>query len=223
MTLEETDKFLSEVYKKQLDDSDEDIIKILESLNGKSSTLDIIDKILKSRTYIKDPSEAPEGANVKRGSKGGLYYDGNGKNEESINEKPQVSNLKTTSIIQNGKTFKTGIPVEFEYIRNTQKSPKHPNPERFGQNLEPSGRYVNFKEIDFIPEGWESGKIQFNNPIVLEWGTTSNESHGWKSRLSQQFDGKTGKKLTIAIKNAGYDGIVTTTEDHTSEIVDLTK
>ena len=33
------------------------------------------DGILKSRTYIKDPSEAPKGVSVQRGPRGGLYYE----------------------------------------------------------------------------------------------------------------------------------------------------
>ncbi|MAG39796.1 hypothetical protein CMI41_02410 [Candidatus Pacearchaeota archaeon] len=33
------------------------------------------DGILKSKTYIKDPSEAPKGASVQRGPKGGIYYE----------------------------------------------------------------------------------------------------------------------------------------------------
>jgi len=34
-----------------------------------------IDDINKVRVYIRDPSEAPEGAIVRRGPKGGLYYE----------------------------------------------------------------------------------------------------------------------------------------------------
>jgi hypothetical protein len=39
--------------------------------------------------------------------------------------------------------------------------------------------------------------------------------------LSKQYGGKTGKELSRAIANDGYDGIVTLKDGETSEIVDL--
>lgn len=63
----------------------------------------------------------------------------------------------------------------------------------------------------------EYGEVTFNNPLVID-----NDSLSWKKQLSDSFGGKTGKYLSEAVIKAGYDGIVTTENGHTSEVVNLT-
>jgi len=49
-------------------------VSVAEYLSGKSPLF----RITEARKYIKDPSQAPPGAKVKRGDKGGYYYDTDG-------------------------------------------------------------------------------------------------------------------------------------------------
>ena len=133
--------------------------------------------------------------------------------------------LLLSKVIENGILFKTNVPVTFNFLRNTQRAFRHPDPARFGQNLEPSGRYMSH---DTNPQGTrlylpdlQQGVITFKHPFVLENITPSSYPSGWKYRLSKYFNNKTGKSLTKAIISKGYDGIVTTDGNHTSEIVDL--
>lgn len=128
--------------------------------------------------------------------------------------------------------FKTGRPVTFDYYRRQQKT-EHFG-EAFGQHIEPAGRYMSVgagPRPENLPAGVtvESGKQTFHNPLVLRFGGGYGDEANWKRRLSAAFGGKTGKKLSMAIAAAGYDGIVTLGGDlpHEGgmlphEVVDLT-
>lgn len=124
-----------------------------------------------------------------------------------------------------GKTemFETGTPTSFEYIRNTEKSPYMG--EKFGQDIEPAGRYLSYKDpvvnMESMPDTWETGQVSFNNPLVVNFGESYGTPTNWKNMLSESFGGKTGKDLSKAIAESGYDGIVTVDKYGTSEIVDL--
>ena len=121
---------------------------------------------------------------------------------------------------------KTGQPVTFNYLHNTESAAKHYGKpkagDRFGRDLEPAGQYVNpvsekrAKEHAAEFEGFETGVKSFKNPLVL-----SNDSLQWKGALSKQYGGKTGKALSKAIVADGYDGIITTEKNYISEVVDL--
>ena len=145
--------------------------------------------------------------------------------KKALGEKPKKSNLLEKTVIESGNTFKTGKPVTFNYMRNTQPAPRHPDPSRFGQDIEPSGKYMILdtkpgRTKEYFPE-MEQGSITFKNPIVIENVTTTSEPEGWKSRLSVEFGGKKGKALTKELIKKGHDGIVTVDNNHTSEIVSL--
>jgi GNAT superfamily N-acetyltransferase len=116
-----------------------------------------------------------------------------------------------------GKKFKTGSPVEFDFIRNPEKAPDMGS--TFGQDIEPAGRFISRKEAGFVPTGWEEGKASFNNPLVIEHIDTRE----WKRKLSERYGGKTGAELSDAIRADGFDGIITVDSKagETSEIVDL--
>lgn len=129
--------------------------------------------------------------------------------------------------------WKTGVPVLFDYARNTEPAPDLG--EQFAQHLEPAGRYLTVLGVhpEDLPPGWEHGTLRFENPLViaLTWPPDGRYAgpEGWKARLSHAFDGKTGLDLSRAVRNAGYDGIVTVSMSapgnrpgYVSEIVDLT-
>jgi hypothetical protein len=131
-----------------------------------------------------------------------------------------------TETTEQGSDFSSGQSVTFEFIRNTEKSPDF-GP-RFQQDIEPAGRFMQIKPSTF-KEGVPnliSGKITFENPLVLEFNTgdqkTAYDENNWKARLSKAFGNKTGKELSRAVLDAGFDGIVTVGQHgETSEIVDL--
>ena len=120
--------------------------------------------------------------------------------------------------------FETGKSVEFPYVHN-----KEPTPDMgkaYGQHLEPSGKYmIHTGHRGNLPNR-EYGTHRFDNPLVIEWGTTTAEPHGWKYKLSKAFGGKTGKGLSKAIRKHGHDGVVTVQRykgvPEVSEIISLT-
>jgi hypothetical protein len=116
----------------------------------------------------------------------------------------------------------TGKEFTFQYIRNTEKAPDMGS--RFGQDTEPSGRYMQVGSPTKTP-GMESGKISFKNPLVMDWGGGYGEVTNWKNVLRDRYNNKTGRSLSDAIREDGHDGIVTVSESrgqkYTSEIVDL--
>lgn len=149
------------------------------------------------------------------------YYD-----TPSIFAEPRQEVL-SAEIDLNGKgIWKTGKPVKFKYIHNNEKAPYMG--ERFGQHLEPAGKYIQKKypssDISKMPN-MEEGEVIFKNPLVIEWGGGYGEADNWKQVLSSKYDGKTGQELSRAIKADGYDGIVTWDKKYNepSEIVDLRK
>jgi len=123
---------------------------------------------------------------------------------------------------------KEGEPFKFEYIKNLEKAPFEGR--RYRQDIEPAGRFLTVGKAENVKDlpNYETGIIEFNNPLVVDFGGGYESGTNWKDVLSERYGGKTGKKLTEAIKKDGYDGIVTisTSADgktqYTSEIVDLT-
>lgn len=141
--------------------------------------------------------------------------------------------LPLVTVTEHGVRFATGIPVRFEFIRNTEPAPKPRRglPDQFQQRIDPAGRYMLHRWPGGIelPRGWESGTITFHHPLVLKLTLDPDRIYGpesWKALLSKHYR---AKKLALshALRRAGYDGIVTVTYDRagnasTSEIVDLT-
>jgi hypothetical protein len=116
--------------------------------------------------------------------------------------------------------FKSGTPVSFEYIKNTEKSPNFGN--LYGQDIEPAGTYIIERPKSFKPSPrYNEGVMTFENPLVIDFGGGYSDSSNWKRVLQKQFKGKKGKALSKEIVKAGYDGIITMDGNETSEIVDL--
>lgn len=114
-------------------------------------------------------------------------------------------------------------PMELSFIRNPVSSTEHVSGAEFGQDIEPSGRYVT-QSAGVVPDGWQSGTVTFQKPLHMDWGASGSyvEEDNWKQRLSAHYGGKTGKALSTAVRTDGYDAIVTHDKYGTSEIVDLT-
>lgn len=115
-------------------------------------------------------------------------------------------------------------PVTMRYVRNPQSSKQYGDfAERYGQHIEPHGRYLSEQGGDHVPDGWESGEVSFQNPLHLPFGDDSYQHpNNWKHQLSTQYNGKRGKALSRAIAKDGHDAIITHDDYGTREIVDLT-
>jgi hypothetical protein len=138
-----------------------------------------------------------------------------------------LGDLKLSKVTDGGKKFETGVKVTFDFMHNTVKSPWVG--ERFQQDIEPTGYYVNVcPDVNYFKakqkEGFFStfvtGRVTLNNPLVLEFGPGYTKG-GWKDRLHRLFGAKR-EELRKALVASGYDGIVTTDENGTREIVLLT-
>lgn len=149
---------------------------------------------------------------------------------ESIEPNTKQDKIPTVEITQDGKEFKTGLPVTFDFVHNTQSATKlfgKPKKDsQFGRYFEPHGRYVTAvknKETSKLNDKMISGTITFNNPLVID-----NNNLNWKEDLSKAFGGLRGKKLSMALIQKGYDGVVTVdylrhnNMPYVSEILDLT-
>lgn len=178
--------------------------KIIDRLGAKKISGQIQAEAIK--TIPKTQPEAVEGEVVK-----------------FVAEKGEQLSLSETT--ERESEFKTGQSVTFEFIRNTEKSPNLGS--RFQQDIEPAGKFMTikpstFKEIE--GQTFEQGKVTFESPLVLEFNSEDGgfDENSWKAKLSESFDGKTGVELSQAIRDAGFDGIVTVGKrGETSEIVDL--
>lgn len=119
-------------------------------------------------------------------------------------------------VIEEGKIRK---PVTFFFGHNTEKAPFLGK--TFGQDIEPAGEYLICDESkgEFKLPGWTYGTITLENPLVLPWNGYGED--GWKRQLSKRYQNKTGVKLSKAIVEDGFDGIITLDNGRFSEIVNL--
>lgn len=143
---------------------------------------------------------------------------------------PSVA-LPVTTVTEDGVRFETGVPVEFDFVRNRQPSQFFGS--EYQQDIEPAGRFMLFRghyAAKTPPSGWEYGHVAFESPLVLPLNTDPDapiyNATSWKAMLFQAY-GKTGRALSQALLRDGYDVIVTVGLDargrpvDTREIVDL--
>ncbi len=113
---------------------------------------------------------------------------------------------------------------KFDFFHNTEKAPKPPPGDPFGQKLEPAGRFMNLISKSTPGSGNPKvirGTIEFNNPLIVDFISTG--PNGWKRVLSNEFGGKTGKSLSKAISKNGNDAIIAINDKGiVEEAVDLT-
>jgi hypothetical protein len=132
-----------------------------------------------------------------------------------------LSKLALCSVREFGVDFKTGKPVKFKAIHNTTKAPNF-GP-IFGQDIEPSGRYVLHKIPTSKPRVDQTvSVVAFKNPLVLQLSTDGDTygPKGWKARLRRELKAKK-KALSCKLKRLTFDGIITCENGETREIVDL--
>jgi GNAT superfamily N-acetyltransferase len=159
-----------------------------------------------------------------------MTTDAGGKFDDYI-KKPEKSQPKTDELQGELRIPVVGQPFTFTALHNKEKSPDMGS--RFGQDKEPAGRYVvavsdsNTAAAD-MPDKFDRRTVTFQNPLVIEFGGGYQEASNWKQVLSGRYGGLTGKALSQAIVDDGFDGIVTVEPAkganrpaHTSEIVDL--
>jgi len=193
-------------------------------LMGDPSTEEIawlqsIISIKKARVYVKNPADAPLGARLQEGAHGGHYYETEVRQpaqQEAPKEKRSLDALNPRIYDNYDKLlhFETGKEVLVPYMHNTEKAPDMGG--RFGQDIEPQGKYVILDEMGMnetvVPPGWKKSAQILYNPLVLDW-------KDWKQRLSSFYGNLTGKNLSDALKAEGFDGIVTIDGQNVSEIV----
>jgi hypothetical protein len=110
--------------------------------------------------------------------------------------------------------WETGKTRWFNYQKNLEPSPDMGT--MFAQHIEPAGNYVNEAAPDahkYALPNYDYGTMVFESPLVIPSVFPVDGRYagpeGWKARLSRAFDGKTGMELSLAVLDAGYDGIVT--------------
>lgn len=111
------------------------------------------------------------------------------------------------------------------YIRNLGNGKTANYGSRYGQNIEPAGEYMivddlyNDRPQKYMLPNYEYGFITFKHPLIVDFINTTDK--GWKKTVSDMFNGLTGKRLSNAIKKAGYDGVITVSDYGIEEIVNL--
>lgn len=130
--------------------------------------------------------------------------------------------IKKISVTYRENEFQTGKPVTIEYIRNPSIDHDAWGGERFQEHLDPAGKYMNIYD-GFVPEGWESGTITFNNPLVIAFnseGLFQYDENSWKAELVEEFKGKKNLALSRALVKKGYDAIITFDINNEGELID---
>lgn len=111
------------------------------------------------------------------------------------------------------------------YMRNLGNGKTANYGSMYGQNIEPAGEYMTVDDLyndrpqKYMLPNYEYGFITFKHPLIVDFIDTTDK--GWKKTVSDMFNGLTGKRLSNAIKKAGYDGIITISEYGPEEIVNL--
>ncbi len=133
--------------------------------------------------------------------------------------------LELATTTEYGVKFKTGVPVTFATLRNTEKSPFVGA--TYGQDIEPHGRYLLHHDDPTRepPSSWQRGTVTFQCPLVIPLAGDEGAIYGptgWKARLVAAT-GKKGAALSRYLAKT-YDGIVTVdSAGDTREIVDLSR
>jgi hypothetical protein len=115
---------------------------------------------------------------------------------------------KTINENESANKFQTGKPVTFTYLHIKEKAPNYGS--RFGQDIEAAGKYVVVAYDDYLvkhfPNRYEMNTVTLKNPLVVI--NDEMEPLSYKYKLNKMYKGKTGKRLSDAIRKDGYDAIV---------------
>ena len=134
--------------------------------------------------------------------------------------------LEQIAVVEQGRIFRTGTPVEFRYVRSTARAPYFGS--RYQQDLEPHGRYLlHNEEPGDLAHGWETGMVQFAAPLVIPFNACDGayDACSWKAKLVAAYR-RRGRALSRALLEAGFDAVITVgthrgVPQDTREIVDL--
>lgn len=134
----------------------------------------------------------------------------------------QERRIEVDGVSRTSKLPEHGKPYSMLY-RQRENNDMRSSAEILADDIAPEGQRLMqaFMLMDDKADGIEQGKVVFNNPYVVEFQSAGHG--GWKSQLYSDFDGKSGEALSQAIKDQGYDGIITVdTENHAvRDIVNL--
>lgn len=113
-------------------------------------------------------------------------------------------------------TIQKSEPITLNVLKNPERAPNMGS--EFGQDIEPAGDYVTEQEGDHVPEGWKQAQVTLKTPLIID--VTEDTLIDYKKDLSEQYGGLKGKDLSQALREDGYDSIITRLPDGTtSEIV----
>jgi hypothetical protein len=120
-----------------------------------------------------------------------------------------LKNILDTEFIKESP-YQTGQEMTLNYRKSTDSASNYnTDGSDYGRDIEPTGDFINLTHN--APQNptniFTYGQITFTNPLLIEFKST--DSNGWKKDLSEMFDGKKGKALNRAIKQGGYDGVIT--------------
>lgn len=141
-------------------------------------------------------------------------------------------NKVKTTLVQEATKYAEAGENKYYYVRNVENKggyikgkPSMEGTGRFNQQYEPTGEYMNIvskRGYDSALPNLKKGITEFKKPLVIETDLSPN----WKKELSDKYGGLKRDELSKAIKNDGYDGIITMTKSgsgklYPSEVVDL--
>lgn len=121
------------------------------------------------------------------------------------------------------KSIESPTGLSFYYVRRVSSVPTPDFGDLYGQTWEPAGEYMTPVEgprdkNSLLPVGtlggatgrtwYEHGRVHFRHPFVLRQGEGGDGLIAWKRALSLHFQGKTGARLSAALRRQGYDGVV---------------
>jgi len=151
------------------------------------------------------------------------------KEQELKRQEQFKKNIEAKRAIPNGPLAHHALaigdaePITFSFLRNTKSLGAETSDTSFGQEIEPAGRYMTEDSDDSqLLEGWERGKVRFTKPLRVDFGGDYGNDDNWKNELSAHYGGRTGAELSQAIRNDGYDAILTEDHNGSREVVDLT-
>ncbi len=131
----------------------------------------LADLFAKARVYIKDPSDAPTGANVQRGPQGGYYYDDAGKG----GEKEEVSRDPSQAVAPEEQEQQLMEPEEWEDADAVQQQ---------ATNI--------MENNQGIPEEGSSDRQALNQMVARMSELTGQDPHEIAAELTQQAEGQFG-------------------------------
>lgn len=188
-------------------------VRSIEVVSKKKSALELV-TVFYTKKNKKGSRVSSRAASNYNSSPSGVSSSNNSisNNGQKSNTRLSLSDTHINKVTDNGLTM-TYVRVPNQNTQNYGST--------YGQNIEPAGEYMSMDTSQGKHKiaGYEYGTILFKKPLVLEHINTGDT--GWKKTVSDMYNGLTGKKLTDALIEDGYDAIVTYDKYGYNEIVNL--